>query len=153
MVYMVTKVTSRFSKGMFTQDFKTILPNFDSKADNAKPTGKEQRVESKPKPAGAGRGIQGGPTAAQATAGAGGGRGSQGGPTAAQAAQNAVLEKQTQVAALNKIKQNVRQGSTVNDDQYIPPVGTFGNAGREQPATNPLLKQPAGRSVMFKNNR
>lgn len=29
MVYMVTKVTSRFSRGMFTQDLKTILPNFD----------------------------------------------------------------------------------------------------------------------------
>lgn len=28
MVYMVTKVTSRFSKGKFTQDFKTVIPNF-----------------------------------------------------------------------------------------------------------------------------
>lgn len=28
MVFMLTKVTSRFSKGTFTQDLKTILPNF-----------------------------------------------------------------------------------------------------------------------------
>jgi hypothetical protein len=28
MVFMLTKVTSRFSKGTFTQDLKTVLPNF-----------------------------------------------------------------------------------------------------------------------------
>jgi hypothetical protein len=28
MVYMVTRVTSRFSRGVFTQDLKTIIPNF-----------------------------------------------------------------------------------------------------------------------------
>ncbi len=28
MVYMVTKVTSKFSKGKFTQDLKTVIPNF-----------------------------------------------------------------------------------------------------------------------------
>ena len=59
MVFMLTKVTSRFTKGTFTQDLKTILPNF-PKADTAT-TNAASNATSSAAPiesdAGAGRGT------------------------------------------------------------------------------------------------
>lgn len=55
MVFMLTKVTSKFSKGTFTQDLKTVLPNF-PKNDPA-PTNAASTASSAPvSDAGAGRG-------------------------------------------------------------------------------------------------
>lgn len=41
MIYMVTQVTSKFSRGVFTQDLKTILPDFTANTDNTAPKARD----------------------------------------------------------------------------------------------------------------
>lgn len=149
-VFMVMKVISRFSKGLFTQEFETRLPNFDfftntdtpqvGTTSSSKYNRRESSTANKTTETAARTGVK-------LNTGAGGGRGGQGGPNASQAAEITYTAGQ----ALDKLKKNVRVGSTVNDDQYIPKVGTFANLGRENSSPiNIPGTQPTGNSIMFK---
>lgn len=119
MVFMVTKVTSRFSKGVFTQEFKTILPNFSelSKATTttgAAPSAREQRAET------ANKANQSAATAQRTgvtlSPSAGGGRGGQGGPTANQNLDQGAYSSGQKANQTNRV---IGHGATPDDDQLL----------------------------------
>lgn len=155
-VFMVTKVVSKFSKGRFTQEFTTILPNLENMAETgdtsasgngaASENSAKQRESASAANKTASTAARTGVNLSNSTFG--GGRGSQGGPKATAEVQRAFSAAGT----LDNLKQNVRTDSTVNDDQYIPKVGTFGNLGRDKPEEVNINKKPAGKSIMFRNN-
>lgn len=115
MVYMLVKVTSRFAKGTFTQELKTVLPNFDDMVVSGQENQKTNRMDSIPKSttAGAGRGGQGGPSA-----------------TDSNASINAKAENDAEVARL--AKKYPAPPATANDDQTTyDAMGNVIAGGRE----------------------
>lgn len=147
-VFMVVEVVSRFSDGKFIQEFKTTIPPVEFSIDPYAANGTSKKSGSA---SGTDRAGDNTSETAKRTGvnlsnkSAGGGRGGQGGPKASPEVQRAFSAG----GVLDNLKQNTRTGSTVNDDQYIPKVGTFGNLGREKAGEVNLNKAPAGNSIMF----
>jgi hypothetical protein len=151
---MVTKVISKFSKGLFTQEFTTILPNLEhlseegNKTNSSSATGKtgETAREGTNKSISAQDKLKDRNNQARLEAIY------KGQTRAGRTANSSKSNPESTAGTLEKLKQNVRTGATVNDDQYIPKVGTFGDLGREKSQEVNINKRPAGRSIMFKDN-
>lgn len=145
-VFMVVDVVSRFNDGKFIQEFKTTIPPVEFGIDpyaangsgkSANGTGRDSSSKT------AQEKLKDRNTQAKLEAIY------QGQTRAGMNANSSKSNPASTAAAFEKQKQNVRTGSTVNDDQYIPKVGTFGSLGRETPEAINLNKAPTGNSIMF----
>lgn len=149
MIYMVVQVISKFSRGTFTQDLKTVLPNFPTKkpASNAGSTERQQ--------AGSTSETAREPATQRQNASTGTGLSNSPQP----ATQASVRKIDNGVAAATPTTNTNTAAQTANEDSYSDPMGTTDasaiaqSAGKEREASTGLgfldrLRGGAGRGII-----